>query len=238
MKIAQTAEKEGITPKELADRNAEIYKAAHAMPWASPTTASSAPRTPTTTRRRKASGRRWKPTGTSTSPSTTAGIRSATSAFYVEDETVVKDDGLRYSSRIRHRGRPGRPRRATSSSSPPIRTNCWRSTRTTRTSAPRITASTRSSASSGRSGGPVHQPHHVRLGRSRPRQRQARHVRLGRCADQLPHRRRLPGRRLGLLPEVLAGRRARDRQGHLPLPRRLLAGVPHVAPDWSCRSGS
>jgi methionyl-tRNA synthetase len=29
MKIAQTAEKEGITPKELVDRNAEIYKAAH-----------------------------------------------------------------------------------------------------------------------------------------------------------------------------------------------------------------
>ncbi|WP_026555299.1 methionine--tRNA ligase [Arthrobacter sp. 35W] len=30
MKIAQTAEKEGITPKELVDRNAEVYKAAHA----------------------------------------------------------------------------------------------------------------------------------------------------------------------------------------------------------------
>ena len=31
-----------------------------------------------------------------------------------------------------------------------------------------------------------------------------------------------------LLPEVLARRRPRDRQGHLPLPRRLLAGVPDV----------
>lgn len=30
MKIAQAAEKEGITPKELVDRNAEIYKATHA----------------------------------------------------------------------------------------------------------------------------------------------------------------------------------------------------------------
>ena len=30
MKIAQTAEKEGITPKELVDRNAEVYKSAHA----------------------------------------------------------------------------------------------------------------------------------------------------------------------------------------------------------------
>ncbi len=30
MKIAQAAEKEGVTPKELVDRNAEIYKEAHA----------------------------------------------------------------------------------------------------------------------------------------------------------------------------------------------------------------
>ncbi|MBO9705589.1 MAG: class I tRNA ligase family protein, partial [Arthrobacter sp.] len=30
MKIAQAAEKEGITPQELVDRNAEIYKATHA----------------------------------------------------------------------------------------------------------------------------------------------------------------------------------------------------------------
>ena len=30
LKIAQAAEKEGVTPKELVDRNAEIYKAAHA----------------------------------------------------------------------------------------------------------------------------------------------------------------------------------------------------------------
>ena len=60
-----------------------------------------------------------------------------------------------------------------------------------------------------------------------PGQRQARHVRVGRRADQLPDRRRLPGRRLGVLQEVLAGRCPRDRQGHLPLPRHLLAGIPH-----------
>ncbi len=30
MKVAQAAEKEGITPKELVNRNAEIYKATHA----------------------------------------------------------------------------------------------------------------------------------------------------------------------------------------------------------------
>ena len=51
------------------------------------------------------------------------------------------------------------------------------------------------------------------------------HVCLGRCAHQLPDR---PGlsRRNARNGEVLARRRASDRQGHRPLPRGLLAGVP------------
>ena len=54
-----------------------------------------------------------------------------------------------------------------------------------------------------------------------------RHVRVGRCADQLHHRGRLPGRDACALA-LLAGRRARHRQGHRALSRRVLAGVPDV----------
>ena len=48
--VAQAAEREGVTPKELADRNAERFKAL--IPGStSPTTSSSAPPTPATRRR-------------------------------------------------------------------------------------------------------------------------------------------------------------------------------------------
>ena len=53
--------------------------------------------------------------------------------------------------------------------------------------------------------------------------RGGRHLRLVRRADQLHHRRRLPGRP-GRVREVVAGRPPRDRQGHHPLPHDLLAG--------------
>ena len=65
-----------------------------------------------------------------------------------------------------------------------------------------------------------------RLGRAGAGRPEARHVCLGRRADQLYHRDRLSRRRPA--SEILAGRRACDRQGHHPLPRRLLAGLPHV----------
>ena len=48
-------------------------------------------------------------------------------------------------------------------------------------------------------------------------------LRLVRRADQLHHGRRLPGRP-GRLRALVAGRPARDRQGHRPLPHDLLAG--------------
>ena len=74
--------------------------------------------------------------------------------------------------------------------------------------------------------GPVDQPRDPRLGNARAGRPEARHVCLGRRADQLHHRDRLPRRRPAR--EILAGRRACDRQGHHPLPRHLLAGVPDV----------
>ena len=89
----------------------------------------------------------------------------------------------------------------------------------------------------GRAEGPVDLAHHLRLGRPRARRPAARDVRLGRRADQLHHRRRLSRRERAALA-LLAGRPARDRQGHRALPRRLLAGVPDVGGDRRCRSAS
>ena len=84
--------------------------------------------------------------------------------------------------------------------------------------------------------GPVDQPRDLRLGSAGAGRSEARHVRLGRRADQLHHRDRLPRRRPA--GEILARRRACDRQGHHPLPRDLLAGVPDVGEARRCRDRS
>ena len=66
----------------------------------------------------------------------------------------------------------------------------------------------------------------VRLGHSGAGRAGPRDVCVDRCADQLHHRRRLPRRQGRAVPEILAGRPARHRQGHHPLPHGLLAGLP------------
>ncbi|HEY1155444.1 MAG TPA: methionine--tRNA ligase, partial [Arthrobacter sp.] len=96
MKIAQTAEKEGITPKELVDRNAEIYQAAHSALGISydrfirTTDADHYAASQAIWKKMEANGdiyldkyEGW------------YSVRDE--AFYAEDETVVKDDGVRYS---------------------------------------------------------------------------------------------------------------------------------------------
>ena len=70
------------------------------------------------------------------------------------------------------------------------------------------------------------QPHGVQLGRAGAGRSQARDVCLGRRADQLHHRDRIPRR--GPALEILAGRRACDRQGHYALSLDLLARFPDV----------
>ena len=70
--------------------------------------------------------------------------------------------------------------------------------------------------------------HDVRLGRPGTRPSRPRHVRLGRRAHQLPDRRRVSGHRLGVVQAVLACRSAHDRQGHHPVPHRVLARVSDV----------
>lgn len=96
MKIAQAAEKEGITPKQLVDRNAEIYKAAHAALGISydrfirTTDADHYAASQTIWKKMEAKGDIYL--------SKYEGWYSVRDeAYYTEDETVLKDDGGRYS---------------------------------------------------------------------------------------------------------------------------------------------
>ena len=115
-------------------------------------------------------------------------------------------------------------RRTTSSGSRPTRTDCSSTTRRTRR---RIEPETRRnevlSPDPRRPPGLLDQPHDVRLGRADPVGPRARLLRLVRRAHELHHRGRLRRR-----PRAVRARVARehppDRQGHPPVPRRLLAG--------------
>ncbi|MFK4297598.1 methionyl-tRNA synthetase [Arthrobacter sp. GAS37] len=96
MKIAQAAEKEGITPKELVDRNAEVYKAAHAALGISydrfirTTDADHYAASQAIWKKMEAKGDIYL--------SKYEGWYSVRDeAYYTEDETVLKDDGVRYS---------------------------------------------------------------------------------------------------------------------------------------------
>ncbi|GAA3312490.1 methionine--tRNA ligase [Arthrobacter ramosus] len=96
MKIAQAAEKEGIAPKELVDRNAEVYKAAHAALGISydrfirTTDADHYAASQAIWKKMEAKGDIYL--------SKYEGWYSVRDeAYYTEDETVLKDDGVRYS---------------------------------------------------------------------------------------------------------------------------------------------
>jgi methionyl-tRNA synthetase len=95
LKIAQAAEKEGVTPKELVDRNAEIYKAAHAALGISydrfirTTDADHYTASQAIWKKMEANGDIYL--------SKYEGWYSVRDeAYYVEDDTVVKEDGARY----------------------------------------------------------------------------------------------------------------------------------------------
>ena len=70
------------------------------------------------------------------------------------------------------------------------------------------------------------QPQHLLLGHSRAGRSQARDLCLARCAGELHHGAGLRfATTTSKVRQVLAGRRAHDRQGDRPLPLRLLAGI-------------
>lgn len=95
LKIAQAAEKEGLAPKELVDRNAEIYKAAHAALGISydrfirTTDADHYAASQAIWKKMEANGDIYL--------SKYEGWYSVRDeAYYGEDDTVVKEDGARY----------------------------------------------------------------------------------------------------------------------------------------------
>ena len=178
MKIAQAAEKEGITPKELVDRNAEIYKAAHAALGISydrfirTTDADHYAASQAIWKKMEAKGDIYL--------SKYEGWYSVRDeAYYTEDETVLKDDGVRYS-----RGTDTEVT-WTAEESYFFRLSSYQD---------RLLACTRSSRNSARpqyrfnevisfvkqrAAGLVHQPDDLRLGRPGAGERQARYVRVG-----------------------------------------------------------
>ncbi|EUA50673.1 methionyl-tRNA synthetase [Mycobacterium xenopi 3993] len=89
----------------------------------------------------------------------------------------------------------------------------------------------------GRPARPVDLPDVVRLGDTGARSSRPCHVCVGRRADQLFDRRRLSRHRLGVVPPLLAGRSAHDRQGHHSVSRRVLAGVSDVGWDRVAAKG-
>ena len=163
---------------------------------------------------------------TSISTAMPAGIRCATRP--ITPRTKPSSARTRCGAGRRARRSNGSRRRAISSGCRPIRTGCSRST----TSQPDfIGPDSRTQRGhqlrQGRPEGPVDLAHHLRLGRQGARRSRARDVCLGRRADQLHHRRRLSRRERCELA-LLAGRRAHHRQGHHPLSRGVLAGIPDV----------
>ena len=95
IKMLQTAKREGISPRELADRNSADFKrmATRSTP---PMTISSAPPKSGTTRPRRRSGRRWPPMATSTRAAMPAGTRCATKPITARRRRRSVADNVRY----------------------------------------------------------------------------------------------------------------------------------------------
>ncbi len=93
-KMQQTAEKEGITPLALADRNSAVFR-----DLLKRLNCSNDDFIRTTEERHRIAfrrcGRRWKNAATSISPPMAAGIRLRQEAYFDEGETTVGTDGVR-----------------------------------------------------------------------------------------------------------------------------------------------
>ena len=147
-------------------------------------------------------------------------------AYYAEDET----DRRRGRRAPRPAGHAGRVGRGEELFLPPLRLS-GQAARALREPArfhrPGLAPQRGDQLRQGRPEGSLDLAHHLRLGRQGAERPRARDVCLGRRADQLHHRRRLSRRDRSELA-LLAGRRAHHRQGHHPLPRGVLAGLPDV----------
>ena len=233
LKMKQTAAKEGLTPRELADRNAKRFREMAGLLGLSN---DDFIRT-TEPRHYRASEEIWRrmeAAGDIFLKKYAGWYSVRDEAFYNESETTLGDDGVR-------RGPQGTPVEWTEEETYFFRLSAYQDKLLAHYDAnpdfilPPERRNEVTSFVQRRPGGSVDLAHDARLGHpgagAEAQRRQelaaARHVRVGRRADELHHRRRLP-RREERAVALLAGRRARHRQGHPALPRRLLAGVPDV----------
>ena len=178
-------------------------------------------------------------TATSTSTRMPAGTRCATRPIYAEGETRLGDDGVRRETAAARRS-SGSRRRATSSGSRPTRTSCSPTTSSIRISSCPTSGATRcvSFVSGGLKDLSISRTTFdwgVPGARTIPKH--VMYVWVDALTNYITGG-RLSRHRRRRVRQLLAGRRARDRQGHRPLPRGLLAGVPDVGRHRRCRSGS
>ena len=90
MKMLQTAEREDLTPRQLADRNVPRFQAMVRSSTAR-TTISSAPPSRATTVRRRRSGSAWRRTATSISTNYSGWYSVRDEAYYDESETQIDE---------------------------------------------------------------------------------------------------------------------------------------------------
>ena len=228
LKMKQTAAKEGVSPSELADRNAAAFQRdGEALGLLATTTSSAPPRSATASRAEEIWRRMARKPATSISKNYAGWYSVRDEDYYAEGETEVGDDGVRratdgHARRVDRGGELLLPPLA------PIRTRCSRTTRRTRTSSPPDAPQRGRQLRQGGAEGPLDLAHRRSTGAFRfpGDPEHVMYVWVDALTNYITGAGFPDEQRRSC--EILAGRHARHRQGHHPLPRRLLAGVPDV----------
>ena len=204
----------------------------------SPSTGSSAPPTRTTTRRRRRSGSGWPTRGDIYLDSYSGWYSVRDERFFTESETALDADGTRIATET------GTPVTWTEEQTYFFRLSAY---------ADRLLAHYEANPGLHRARGAPQRGGQLRLRRPARPVDLADLVRPGACrcptipahvmyvwVDALTNYLTgvgYPGHRLRAVPPVLARRSAHDRQGHHPVPHRLLAGVPDVGGNRAAAAG-
>ena len=227
LKMTQTAAKEGLAPRALcgsqhADLRGHVRQARRSR-----ATASSAPPSPPITKPPRNCGGACRRPGDIYLDTYAGWYSVRDEAFYDESETVLGDDGVRLRS-ARNARSNGRRSRPISSASPPIRTgSCGITRQTPDFIGPETRRNEVVSFVKGGLQDLSISRTTLHLGRAGARCARPRDVCLGRRAHELHHGVGFPDENAPQLA-LLAGRFPHHRQGHRPLPRGLLAGLPDV----------
>ena len=224
LKMKQTAVKEGLTPRALADRNsARFVEMVKTLDLSNDDFIRT-----TEERHYEASAEIWRrmeAAGDIFKKKYGGWYSVRDETYYKESETEVRD-GARYRDADRN---ACRMERGGDLLLPPLRLSgqAARSLREEPGLHPAARAEERGrELRQRRPRGSVDLALDAGLGHSRSGCAGTRHVRLGRCAHQLRDGDRAPQHAERRARRLLAGRRPRHRQGHRALPRRLLAGLP------------